>query len=164
MNVRTVLGVFVTMAAVVALAAGSRVPWQWTDDERAVVRLSWRAPALRIEECRPLTEEEKAARPVHMRRDSTCVGRGVDFRLEVDLDGRPVVRDTIAGSAEIGDRPVAIRREIPVEPGGRSLTVRFDPLEGSSRPSRLEETLDLAPREIAVVTRAEGELVVRRRQ
>lgn len=162
MNARTVLGTIVTVAALAAVGAGSRVPWRWTDDERAVVRLSWRAPALRIEECRPLTEEEKAARPVHMRRDSTCVGRGVDFRLEVDLDGRPVVRDTLAGSAELGDRPVAIRREIAVEPGSRRLAVRFEALEGSSRPSRLEETLDLAPREIAVVTRAEGDLVVRR--
>jgi len=162
MSARAVFGAIVIAMAVMALAAGSRVPWQWSDDDHAVVRLSWRAPAPRIEECRPLTDEEKAARPVHMRRDSTCVGRGVDFRLEVDLDGRPVVRDTIAGSAEIGDRPVAILQEIDVEPGTRRLVVRFDPLEGSSRPSRLEETLDLAPREIAVVTRAEGDLLVRR--
>lgn len=161
MNPRTVLGALATVALLAAIGGLSRVPWTWSGDERAVLRLSWRAPALRIEECRPLTPAERAELPVHMRRDSTCTGRGVDFELSVEVDDRVVVRDTLAGPDDLGARRVAVEREIALEPGTRRVAVAFDPVGDVGRTLRLERTLDLASREVAVVTLAEGALVAR---
>lgn len=165
MTWRVVLPALATAALLAAISGASRVPWTWSDDERAVLRLSWRAPAVRIEECRPLTAEEKAELPVHMRRDSTCVGRGVDFRLTAEVDGRTVVTDTLAGPEDLGDRRVAVEREVPIEPGQRRVSVSFEPIgdagREAGRPLRLERTLDLDPREAAVVTLEDGALVVK---
>lgn len=161
MNARAVLATLATLAALTVIGAATRVPWTWSDDGRAVLRLSWRAPALRVEECRPLTEEEKADLPVHMRRDSTCVGRAVDVELTAGIDGRTMIADTIAGSDEVGDRRVAVSREIRIEPGVHRVSVSFQPIGQVGEPVRFEETLDLGPRGIVVVTLDEGALVAR---
>lgn len=158
---RGVLAWLVSAALLFAVVAATRVPWSWSDDDRSIVRLSWRSPVSRVEECRPLTDAERQGRLLHMQRDSICVGRGVGFRLEVDIDEHPVVRSDLPGSPEGDERRLSVVRDLAVEPGRHRVSVRFTPLEGPDAPLELTEQIELTPRQIAVVTIEDGRFVVR---
>lgn len=127
-SVRATLGVLVGAAALALVAAGSLAPWEAEDASRAVLRLSWRAPAERIEACRPLSPDEIARTPVHMRRPEVCETHFVPYLLRVAVDGRVVLADTLAGAGARADRPVAVFREVAVAPGEREIEIRFEAL------------------------------------
>ncbi|MEJ2152758.1 MAG: hypothetical protein P8Y29_07380 [Gemmatimonadota bacterium] len=153
-----------TLFAGVVLAALSRAPYEIEPGENAVVRFSWRA-AERIEECRPLTDEEQAELPVHMRQTETCERRVSPFALRVQLDGQVVVHDTLSGAGARGDRPLYVYREVSVRPGRHALFVEFGAVGSDEQPLRLEQEVELAAREVVLVTRDSGgsAFAVRRR-
>lgn len=163
---RAAAGALVAAAVMLAIGAGSRAPWR-VEDDRAAIRLAWQARSERLEECRPLTEEEQARRPVHMRRSEVCETRAVAYLLRVEVDGREVVADTVRGAGARADRPVHVSRELRVPPGEHALDVTFRPLAGGPEATglRLSVRLDLAPREVALVTHdaAADELMLRTR-
>ena len=161
------LGALLAVASALALAALSQVPYTPAAAEQAVLRLSWRAPGVRVQNCRRLTDEEKAALPAHMRRDEVCEGRLLPAHLRVEVDGRVVVDDTVRASGARGDRPLYVFREIPLAPGAHALRVRFSRPDGGSGAAapalHLDDTLALVPGEVALVTydADAGALVVR---
>lgn len=163
---RAAAGALVAAAVMLALGAGSRAPWR-VEDDRAAIRLAWQARSERSEECRPLTEEELARRPVHMRRSEVCETRAVAYLLHVKINGRVVVADTVHGAGARADRPVHVSRELRLPPGEHALDVAFRPVaEGPGATGlRLSARVTLAPREVALVTHdaAADELVLRTR-
>ena len=146
-----------------AIAYGSQVPVRIEPTDSAAIRLSWRAVSRPVEACRTPTPEEQATLPVHMRRSQICERRLSSFQLTVALDGRPVIDETIAPEGAQHDRPAYVLRELRVAPGSHLLAVRFAPeSEAAGRPLALDARLELAPRQVALVTEdAQGALEVR---
>lgn len=136
----------------VVLAALSRAPYEIEPGEDAIIRFSWRA-AERVEECRPLTDEEQAQLPAHMRQSETCERRVTPFALRIGVDGQEVVHDTLSGAGARGDRPLYVYREVGVLAGKHRLAVEFGAVGSADPPLRLEREIELLPREVVLVTR-----------
>lgn len=118
----------VSALAAIAVVGGSRLPWTASPADRALLRLSWRAPSEATERCRPLTQEEKADLPVHMRVPEVCETRTVPYLLEIRIDGAAAAHDTLHGAGAREDRPVVVFREIPLVSGSHDVEVRFRPI------------------------------------
>jgi hypothetical protein len=117
----------VTLAALLALSALTRVPVRAHGDGAAIVRLSWRARGERIEQCRRASAEELAKAPAHMRQEVICTGaRVAPYALRVAIDGRVVADGPVAGSDEPGEGTLYVLHDFPVPPGARRLTIRFE--------------------------------------
>lgn len=123
-RIRIVLGALVALAIAGVIAAGSAVPYP-PEPDHALLRLSWRARGEPVQECRRLSEAELAELPIHMRRPEVCEGRILPYRLEVTIDGRTQISETIQPSGARQDRPIYVYREIRLPPGPRELSVRF---------------------------------------
>jgi hypothetical protein len=148
----------------VAIAALSRVPSTPSEPAEALLRLSWRIMAARVEVCRPRTAEELAALAPHMRTPEACTGGPVDYALRVEIDGREVVRDTLRAAGVRGDRPLTVQRDLHLDPGRYELEIEFDALVPEGRDAgdaptefELESEVELASRQIALVTLDESE-------
>lgn len=150
-------------AAVTALIIWlSRWPYTAEADESAVIRLSWRARGERVQECRELTEAERRQLPLHMQGVEVCEGEVGPYRLQVTLNGAPVIDDTVRASGARQDRPLYVYRELRVPAGRQRLSVGFSRLgesgahraDGRAVPSVMEfsESIDLAKREVALIT------------
>ncbi|HJU87354.1 MAG TPA: hypothetical protein VJ788_08310 [Gemmatimonadota bacterium] len=123
-----ILGIAFAALATLALAAGSRVPWTASPETHALLRLSWRAPSVVAEQCRSLTEAEKAELPVHMQVPEVCESHAIPYVLEARIDGTEVPADTIHGAGARDDRPVVVFREIPLAVGSRTVEIAFRPI------------------------------------
>ena len=123
---RTV-GTIVAALATLVLGAASRAPWTASPADRSLLRLSWRVQSEAAEQCRPLTEEEKADLPVHMQVPEVCETRATPYILRVTIDGSEAVSDTVHGAGAREDRPITIFREIPLTAGSHAVHVSFAP-------------------------------------
>jgi hypothetical protein len=163
---RGILAVGVAAIGALALGALTRAPYTVEDSADAELRLTWRARASQVEECRRLTEAEQEALPVHMRREVICEGRVASYRLEVRVDGEIRHGSTIHGAGARGDRPLYVFDAIRLPPGHHEVAVVFarigapdgdspaTPPRSGSVPDRLElrESLELAVGDVALVT------------
>lgn len=163
-------GTAVLLAAGIAggIGALSQVPYEAEPADHAVIRLAWRVRGTRVEECRRLTDEELQRLPQHMRREEECEGRMLPYRLQVVLDGLPVVDDVVRASGAREDRPIYVYRELPVSPGDHEIRVHFELQrrevstprvaedvsvpESASALLLLTADLSLGPKEVALVT------------
>lgn len=164
------IGLGVGLAIVSALSMGLLTRYGYTAEpaSEAELRLTWRARAAPMEECRRLTDAEQEALPVHMRREMICEGRVSSYRLEVSVDGQPWHRSTVKGAGARGDRPLYVFDAIRLEPGRHEVHVVFERVGAgdadaseaerqaptSGLPDRLElrERLELEAGEVALVT------------
>ncbi len=159
LRMREAVAAILAVTATFGLAALSQVPYAAGDEDRAVLRLSWRTLGERVEECRPLTPEEEARLPRHMRPLEVCEGRVSPYRLRVVLDGRAVADDTVHGAGAREDRPIYVYREFAWSPGRHTLAVTFERLGGppageGRAPARmqLETEVRAAPGRVLLVT------------
>jgi len=128
MRLRLLLAALVAAAAAVSLGYLTRVP-VGSAPTHAVLRLAWRLPGIRLETCRPLTEEERERIPPHMRREEVCEGRSVPYRLRVDI-GDQTRRDLLLEHAGArSDRPIYVLESLELEPGPHRVAVSFAPTE-----------------------------------
>lgn len=153
-GIRRTLAALVSVAGVLAIAALSRLSCGLEERERAVLRLSWRIIAERVEECRPLTAEEEAGTPKHMRPPAICEGRSAPYELSVWMDGDRVVHDTIHGAGAREDRPIYVFRELEVSPAVHRLEVELRPLleAGEGESIEFEERLLVEPGGVVLLT------------
>jgi hypothetical protein len=162
---RGILAVGLAAAVALALGALTRAPYTMEDSADAELRLTWRARASQVEECRRLTEAEQEALPVHMRREVICEGRVASYRLEVRVDGEVRHGATIRGAGARGDRPLYVFDAMRLPPGRHEVEVVFErigtaadtsaaPPRSGSVPDRLElrEDVELATGDVALVT------------
>lgn len=124
--VRSGLGVLVAVLTVLGLGAGARATYSTGEADVALLRFSWRARSVLVEECRGLSEEEREALPVHMRRERICEGRIAPYRLRIDVDGERAVDTRVRGAGVREDRPIYVFRELRVSPGEHRVRVRFE--------------------------------------
>jgi hypothetical protein len=111
----------------------------------SLVRLSWSARPERVERCRRLTDDELAARPVHMRLRLECEGMFARYRLVVAANGRTEAEDTVRGGGLRHDRPMHVFREFVVTPGTLRLTVELARLDSVESAPSERDTLGVAP-------------------
>lgn len=172
-----VAGVLVAVAFTGALAALSRVPYAEHEAGDALVRLAWRFRSDRVTRCRPLSADELAKLPRHMRQPEVCEGGLRPYRLTVEVDGVPRGDDTIRAAGATSDRPLFVFAEILVAPGEHRVRVLFEPVgsgEGGVVPAgsagpvappplRLDTAVTLGARQIGLITldTDRGVLVVR---
>lgn len=114
--------------------------------ESAGLRLSLRTVQGQIEICHDRTEAELAALPQHMRTASLCTDHTPQYRLEVSIDSRSVVDETVTPGGWRGDRPLAVDHRLEVEPGVASLAVSFTPLADSALAADQQDALTRLPR------------------
>ena len=145
------------------LVAGTRVPWVAEPANQAVVRLAWRAIGERALECREPSAAEQAERPAHMRQPLLCERRLLPFRLAVHIDGALRSDESLHASGAREDRPTFVFHDFRVSPGAHRIEIRFEVerppgAAPAAQPAlRLDETVELAPRQILLVTRAGDE-------
>jgi len=155
-----VAAIAVAAAVAVGTAALSTVPVNFSTEDQALVRLSWRMAGVTAEACRTLSPEDLAALPIHMRNPRACIGHIASYHLQVTLDGVLVLNDTVRPPGARGDRPLTVLRDLPVRAGTHELSVRFDALlpEGVEPPAEgvtslaWEGTARLAGRQVGLVT------------
>lgn len=126
--IRRGLGLGVAALVTLGIGAASQAPWTATSRDEALLRLSWRAQSETREECRPLTEAEKAELPIHMQVPEVCESQAIPYLLRVSIDGSVLLADTVHGAGAREDRPVYVFREIGLEPGRHALAVEFVPI------------------------------------
>ncbi len=119
------MGGALVVAGVLAMGAGTRVPWAASPD-RAELRLAWRFRVPRVERCRTPTPEELAELPVHMRQAEICEGRPASYRLEVHVDDALRHASVVEAAGARGDRPLYVFQALPLEPGDHRLRVSFE--------------------------------------
>jgi hypothetical protein len=150
---RAVAAAVLCAALASAIAFGSQAPVRIDPSDDAAIRFSWRARSAPVEECRTPSAEEQAKLPIHMRQSRVCERRLAAFRLEVALDGAPVIDARVAPEGAQHDRPAYVLRELLVAPGTHRLGVRFAPeVEAAGPPQSLDLPLELSAREVALVT------------
>ena len=118
--------------------------YQYAAPELAVIKLSLSHAADRVEECVKLTPDEINARALRGESLGECGRERLPLRVEVDVDGRTVIRVTAEPSGLWSDGPASVYERIPVAAGSHTITVR---LRDSARESGWDyeqtETVDL---------------------
>ena len=152
-------GALFGVALTAALVAGSQVSWRASAEDEARIRLSWRTVSEPVSECRAPTPEEVEGRPPHMRMREICERRHAPFRLRVRIDGETVREALLSPAGASGDRPLYVFEELHVRPGAHRVEVWFSEersaTDSAARPARtlaLDASLELAPRDVALVT------------
>jgi hypothetical protein len=94
-----------------------------------------------------------------MRMKEICERRHAPFRLRVRIDGETVREALLSPAGASGDRPLYVFEELLVRPGAHRVEVLFSEerpeADGAARPARtlaLDAALELAPRDVALVT------------
>lgn len=152
---RRLRAVLVATAAVLAIGALSRLPWSPPAADAGLLRLSWRMRGERIETCRPRTQAELDALPVHMRTPEVCDSRLLAYRLVLQVDDAPPDSSIASPGGARGDRPLFVLRDIPLEPGPHRVRVRFEREDGdgsAAPPLVFDSVLDARPGRIQLIT------------
>lgn len=113
------------LAVVVAggLGAANEWPHRVAGPAASELVVTFKHPGSIGENCRQVSEEEKARMPVHMRRDKLCERRRSDVRLRVAVDGNTVVERSYAPAGVWSDgNSVAVER-VPLAPGEHLVSV-----------------------------------------
>ena len=136
---RFTLGGALALAGTAALGALSWVPYTAERVDHAVIRLAWRARGERVRQCRRLSPEELAKLPQHMRQEEVCERRILPYRLQVAVDGTPVVDELVRAGGAREDRPLFVFHELPVAPGTHTVHVTFVRQGALERPGQAAE-------------------------
>jgi len=108
------------------LALGSGLP-QGAESDHALLRLGWRLAGQVKEQCRDLTPEELARRPVHMRKPRECVSEVLSYDLRAVVDGRVVAEKLVKSPGLRADRPLSVEEDLKITPGDHEVSVTFTP-------------------------------------
>lgn len=103
--------------------AGTKVAWGVPRPDGAEIVVSFKHPGSVGETCRTLSESEKAALPIHMRRDQVCDRGRAPVRLRVTVDGAVAVERSYAPQGVWGDGNSVAMERVPVAPGAHRVEV-----------------------------------------
>ena len=119
-------------------------------DDVALIKLS--ISHLGDRECRKRTPEELAKMPPNMRAPLDCPRERSDIRLEMDLDGQPVLRTVMHPTGLYKDGVSTIYRRFEVKAGSHQLAVRMN--DNIVKPGFnfvKEEEINLKPGQVMVI-------------
>ncbi|MEW5849597.1 MAG: hydrogenase iron-sulfur subunit [Myxococcota bacterium] len=156
---RNVVGGAVVMGAVtLGTVAFSELPHPPPPPEAPLV-VSFKHPGRSGENCRTLSEQEKAAMPPHMRRDVVCERGRASVRMRVLVDGAEVLSRTYPPKGLFSDGVSIAVERVDVPPGTHVVGVQLgetgDPQEWTFT---AQQSLTFGPRERHAVLfeRADG--------
>lgn len=131
--------------------------YQYGDAAAATVKVSLSHAAERVKPCVKLTPEEIAELAMNMRRTEVCERERLPVVLEMDIDGRPVLRLEAPPSGLWGDGPAYVYERLDVSPGPHVLSVRLRDTarQGGWDYSREEEVEFVTGRYFTVTFKAE---------
>ncbi|EXI65477.1 MAG: hypothetical protein AW08_03148 [Candidatus Accumulibacter adjunctus] len=119
-------------------------------DDVALIKLS--ISHLGERECRKRTPEELAKMPPNMRAPMDCPRERSDIRLEMDLDGQPVLRTVMHPTGLYKDGVSTIYRRFEVKAGSHQIAVRMnDNLIKPGFNFVKEEEINLRPGQVMVI-------------
>ena len=118
---------------------------------QAVLKVSFIHHGQRVAPCRPYTAEELAKMPPQMRAPLKCERERVPVAIEVDVDGRTVLRHVAppAGLSRDGASTVYHRLVLPA--GEHRIAVRLKDAPGPGFGHTREATLRLAEAQVLVI-------------
>ncbi len=118
----------------------------------ALLKLSLVHAGQHVAPCKRLSQEELAKLPPNMRNPLQCPRERVPVVVEVDLDGRTVVRERVPPSGLSRDGASAIYRRLVVSAGEHRIAVRLKDSPGSGGfDHRHEATVTLKPAQVLVI-------------
>jgi ferredoxin len=144
------------------LALGSG--WsQGTDPDHALLRLGWRLVGQVKEQCRDLTPEELARRPVHMRRPRECVSEVLSYDLRAVVDGRVVAEKLVRSPGLRADRPLSVEEDLRIAPGDHEVSVTFTPhtVGATGKTLSLERRIRFDRGRVVLITSDDDALTIR---
>ena len=144
------------------LALGSG--WsQGTDPDHALLRLGWRLVGQVKEQCRDLTPEELARRPVHMRQPRECVSEVLSYDLRAVVDGRVVAEKLVRSPGLRADRPLSVEEDLRIAPGDHEVSVTFTPhtVGAAGKTLSLEGRIRFDRGRVVLITSENDTLMVR---
>ncbi|MBN8453086.1 hypothetical protein [Accumulibacter sp.] len=119
-------------------------------DDVALIKLS--ISHLGERECRKRTAEELAKMPPNMRAPLDCPRERSDIRLEVDLDGQPILQTVMHPTGLYKDGVSTIYKRFEVKAGSHRLAVRMnDNLVKPGFNFVKEEQISLKPHQVMVI-------------
>ncbi|WP_291995728.1 hypothetical protein [Candidatus Accumulibacter sp. ACC003] len=119
-------------------------------DDVALIKLS--ISHLGDRDCRKRTPEELAKMPPNMRAPMDCPRERSDIKLEVDLDGKDVLRTVMHPTGLYKDGVSTVYKRFEVKAGTHQLAVRMnDKLINPGFKFVQEEEITLAPRQVMVI-------------
>lgn len=144
----------VLLTAVIASAIGwlSRASYDPPASDAALLRLSWRFRPLAAETCRPRTQAELDALPVHMRTPEVCENEVYTYLLVLRIDDGAADTLRVLPGGLRADRPAFVLRDTALAPGRHRVDVRFG-REGADPPAlRLDTVLHMTRGAIDLIT------------
>lgn len=134
---RLVVVALVTAMVTLALGWAARAPYNPTGTDSALLRLSWRLRSAGTETCRPRTEAELDALPVHMRSPEVCESQQLAYELIVRIDDDDADSLRVVPGGLRQDRPAYVLHEEPIVRGAHHVYVRFAQLGAALAPPPL---------------------------
>jgi len=93
--------------------------------DQALIKLSLVHSAQRKEPCRRLTAEELAELAPNMRKPTVCGRERLSLWLEVRLDGRLLLSESLPPAGLSKDGPARVYHRMPVAPGRHRLSLKM---------------------------------------
>ncbi|WP_374691739.1 hypothetical protein [Accumulibacter sp.] len=119
-------------------------------DDVALIKLS--ISHLGERECRKRSPDELAKMPPNMRAPLDCPRERSDIRLEVDLDGQPILQTVMRPTGLYKDGVSTIYKRFEVKAGSHQLAVRMnDNLVKPGFNFVKEERISLKPHQVMVI-------------
>jgi hypothetical protein len=126
--------------------------YDYMDEGRALIKLNFSHPGQRRVECRRLSPQEIAQLPPNMRKPLDCPRERLPVLVEIELDGKPLFRDTLRPAGIAKDGASSVYRRFVVASGPHRLVAR---LSDSAREQGFdyehEAAIELAPGQNFVV-------------
>lgn len=118
-------GVIIAAVLSVLIGVGSFLPYPGPPEGPPELIFSLKHYGQLVEDCRPLSEEERANQPIHMQRDEICDRRRSQVIVEVEVDQEVIHRSIESPGGISGDGPAVTLDRLEVAPGRREVTVRI---------------------------------------
>lgn len=118
----------------------------------ALIKVSFSHPGKPVSECRKQTPEELAKLPPNMRAPMVCPRERSPVTIEVDVDGRPVVRRVAPPSGLAHDGASSLYVRVPVPAGEQRIAVRMnDDVRHPGFTYQRDATVKLAAAQVLVI-------------
>ncbi len=136
-----------------ALGVFSRWPvYHPLPPEMAQIKVSFIHHGVRIAECRPYTAEEQAKMAKNMRKAMKCERERSPVSIEVDIDGKPVLRRTARPSGLSRDGASTLYQRLDIPAGKHRIAIRFkDNQSATGFTDEREQTVTLKPAQVMVI-------------
>lgn len=114
-------------------------------EDEALVRLSFIHAAERKVPCRTRSAEELAKLSPNMRAAQDCPRERAPVRIELEVDGKLVLRREVAPSGLQNDGNATVYHRLPVPAGKHRVVARLSDRASGEFNYQKEETVELAP-------------------